>query len=256
MSFLASLGRFGFHASVCHLVGLCSFFAACRELTFDLMLGIQLFLMRPCPTHGRHWAWPVIGNPRLKVIWCTVDVGLMMVRGDWCRVSRMLDDLRLQKYLIGSYLVEADLVVIELFIWVENPHLNILNGLIGLLWLRRGGELHVVIEELEILRLNLHLVGLVHFLGFVILRGVYFEVDQVTIKVVCLLIAYPRHWGLLCLIKKKRWLWLRLRGWGKFQSLRPRDDVLLMSLEANVVYCLLHPRYFLSMRVRSRIYRQ
>ena len=57
----------------------------------------------------------------------------MMVRGDRCRVSRMLDDLRLQKYLIGSYLVEADLVVIELFIWVENPHLKILNGLIGLL---------------------------------------------------------------------------------------------------------------------------
>ena len=177
-----------------------------------------------------------------------------MVRGDRCRVSRMLDDLWLQKYLICSYLVEADLVVIVLLIWVENPHLKILKGLIGLLWLRRGGELHIVVEELEILGLNLHLVGLVHFLGFVILRGVYFEVDQVTIKVGCLLIANPRHWGLLCLIKKKRWLWLRLRGWGKFQSLRRRDDVLLMSLETYVVNCLLHPRYFLSMMVRSRIY--
>ena len=57
----------------------------------------------------------------------------MMVRGDRCRVSRMLDDLRLQKYLIGSYLVEADLVVKVLLIWVENPHFKILKGLIGLL---------------------------------------------------------------------------------------------------------------------------
>jgi len=56
-----------------------------------------------------------------------------MVRGDRCRVSRMLDDLRLQKHLIGSYLVEADLVVIVLLIWVENPHFKILKGLIGLL---------------------------------------------------------------------------------------------------------------------------
>lgn len=57
----------------------------------------------------------------------------MMVRGDRCRVSRMLDDLRLQKYLIGSYLVEADLVFVVLLIWVENPHFKILKGLIGLL---------------------------------------------------------------------------------------------------------------------------
>jgi hypothetical protein len=56
-----------------------------------------------------------------------------MVRGDRCRVSRMLDDLRLQKYLIGSYLVEADLVFVVLLIWVENPHFKILKGLIGLL---------------------------------------------------------------------------------------------------------------------------
>jgi hypothetical protein len=35
----------------------------------------------------------------------------------------MLDDLRLQKHLIGSYLVEADLVIIELLlIWIEIPH--------------------------------------------------------------------------------------------------------------------------------------
>ena len=45
----------------------------------------------------------------------------------------MLDDLRLQKNLIGSYLVEADLVVIELLIWIEIPHFEILKGLIGLL---------------------------------------------------------------------------------------------------------------------------
>ena len=45
----------------------------------------------------------------------------------------MLDDLRLQKYLIASYLVEDDLVVIELIIWIEIPHFEILKGLIGLL---------------------------------------------------------------------------------------------------------------------------
>ena len=179
-----------------------------------------------------------------------------MMCGDWSRVSWMLDDLWLQKHLIGSYLVEADLVIIELLlIWIEIPHFEILNGLIGLLWLRIGGELHVVVEKFEILRLNLHLVGLVHFLGFAILRGVYFEVYQITIIVGCLLIANPRHWGLLCLIKKKCWLWLRLRRWGKLQSLRWREYFLLMSLETNVVNCLLHPRYFLSMMAGSRIYR-
>lgn len=178
-----------------------------------------------------------------------------MMRGDWCRVSWMLDYLRLQIHLIGSYLVEADLVVIELLIWIEIPHFEIFKGLIGLLWLRRGGELHIVIEKFEILRLNLHLVGLVHFLGFVILWGVYFEVDQVTIIVGCLLIANPWHWRLLCLIKKKSWLWLRLRRWGKLQSLGRCDYFLLMSLETNVVNCLLHPRYFLSMVATSRIYR-
>jgi hypothetical protein len=124
-----------------------------------------------------------------------------------------------------------------------------------LLWLRRGGELHVVVEKFEILRLNLHLVGLVHFLGFVILWGVYFEVYQVTIIVGCLLIANPWHWRFLCLIKKKSWLWLRLRRWGKLQNLGRCDYFLLMSLETNVVDCLLHPRYFLSMVAASRIYR-
>jgi hypothetical protein len=45
----------------------------------------------------------------------------------------MLDDLRLQKHLTGSYLVEADLVFIELLIWIEIPHFEIFKGLIGLL---------------------------------------------------------------------------------------------------------------------------
>lgn len=210
--------------------------------------------MRTSPTHGRYWAWPLIGHARLKMIRSCVYIGLMVMCGDWCRVSWMLDDLRLQKHFIGSYLVEADLVVIELLIWIEIPHFEILKGLIGLLWLRRGGKLHVVVEKFEILRLNLHLVGLVYFLGFVVLRGVYFEVDQVPIIVRCLLITNPRHWGFLCLIKKKSWPWLRLRRWGKLQSLRRRDDVLLMSLETNIVNCLLHPRYFLSMMAGSRIY--
>lgn len=45
----------------------------------------------------------------------------------------MLDYLRLQKYLIGSYLVEAEQVVAELLIGIEIPHFEILEGLIGLL---------------------------------------------------------------------------------------------------------------------------
>jgi hypothetical protein len=45
----------------------------------------------------------------------------------------MLDYLRLQIHFIGSYLVEADLVFIELLIWIEIPHFEIVKGLIGLL---------------------------------------------------------------------------------------------------------------------------
>jgi hypothetical protein len=45
----------------------------------------------------------------------------------------MLDYLRLKIHLIGSYLVEAGLVVIELLIWIEIPHFEIFKGLIGLL---------------------------------------------------------------------------------------------------------------------------
>jgi hypothetical protein len=45
----------------------------------------------------------------------------------------MLDDLRLQIHLVGSYLIEADLVIIQLLIWIERPRLEIINGLIGLL---------------------------------------------------------------------------------------------------------------------------
>ena len=39
----------------------------------------------------------------------------------------MLDDLRLQKHLVSSYLIEADLVVVQLLllllIWIEVPHI-------------------------------------------------------------------------------------------------------------------------------------
>jgi hypothetical protein len=90
------------------------------------------------------------------------------------------------------------------------------------------------------LYLNLILIA-VSFLDLFFRGRIYLKVDQISIVIVRsgdFLVADSGDDGLLALLEKDGWLWVRLRGGREFVTRARRRLV----LKADVVNCLLHAR--------------